>query len=252
MRGSPGVGRRTAQRDRYARWMICGFGLMITVWSCAIPAIAAAPSASEAATAATESPGLRVGGVVTLNGQLAPAGVGLILLGAAPESAICAETTTSDGGVFSVDVRAGCPEGTAYVIRLSELNVMATNDFVMDPRNTSITAAFTGLTEDQLATLGVPSTAGGEALLDGDALTDIMILVIMAAAVALVYIVRRGPGDDVSRQTEAIVLLAVVIAVIILGITAKISGDGLISVLSAIIGWTAGRAAASRGGTDGG
>jgi hypothetical protein len=251
MRDPSSCGRPPAlsRRCTLPRAVTYSLGLVTALWICAIPvqSNAATSPPSEVATA-TEAANIQIDGLVTLNGRLAPANVGLTLVISSPsESVVCGNTTTSDGGAFTVEVAPQCPVDAPYAVRLSAFDVTANEGFVVDPRNTNIAVTFTDLTDDQLATLGVTVELAPQdaPLLGGRSLYQIVVYIIVAAAAALVgVVVAKAFGKDVSKETEAIVLLAVVIAVVILGVTAKISGDGLISVLSAIIGWSAGRATA--------
>jgi hypothetical protein len=81
-------------------------------------------------------------------------------------------------------------------------------------------------------------------LLTEEKLTVIVLTMIISSTLILALLMYRvKPGIDVRKQTEAMILVAVITAIIILGVTAKIGSDGLISVLAAILGWTAARAA---------
>lgn len=188
-------------------------------------------------------------GVTTVNGLLAPRGVEITFAGEA-DGVRCGQAVTQDHGTFSFEPR--CEAGTSFVARLPALSDLTSDgQYVFDPLFNNIAVTFTGLTDEQRAVLGFPVDAAATdapesvPLLDGTGLAVIMGLVIIASALVIVWLVQEEKvKKDVRRQTEAMVLVAVIIAVIILGLTAKIGGDGLISVLAAVVGWTAGRATA--------
>jgi hypothetical protein len=69
---------------------------------------------------------------------------------------------------------------------------------------------------------------------------------------ALMVLVRRGGGDNAQEgmfrcQIEGMILMMVVVAVILLGVTEKIGQEGLVSVLAAITGYAVGRAVSETG-----
>lgn len=55
---------------------------------------------------------------------------------------------------------------------------------------------------------------------------------------------RKAQELTYRRQIEGMILIMVIVAIILLGITEKVSDEGLISVLAAIVGYCAGRATA--------
>ncbi len=101
-------------------------------------------------------------------------------------------------------------------------------------------------------------------LLDEGAQTFVVLLAVVLTATALfafmvllgyrlaVKSLTRKPGVCVPelsfrRQVEALVLVSVIAAVIILGVANKIESDGMISILAAIVGFGIARAAAGEG-----
>jgi hypothetical protein len=210
----------------------------------------AQPLAAQTSTTAAEVAVVEVEGVVTVDGVPLPSGVDLVFVSVEDETLECGAARTGANGRFSFTVEPGCAQQTAYVIRLSALEVSSASQYLIDPEVKQISADFTGLSEVELQKLGITAAAESgdgqqaEPLLERTTLTIILLAVILVTALVLMYLMYKAASGnaDVKKQTEAMILVGVIIAIILLGVTGKVGSDGLVSVLAGIVGWTAARA----------
>lgn len=189
-----------------------------------------------------------VSGVLVLNEQLAP--VDTVIALATNDGSIreCGTGTTEANGLFTISVDSACGEVEDLVARLSALPEQEPMPFAEGTGGQRL-LRFSGLDDDALATLGVqaapaPTTAeerAAQPLLQNGVLFWLLVVVIVASGAVIAYIVLRGKDRDLAVQTQAVVYVAVIIAIIILGITGKVTSEGLIAVLAAIVGWEAAR-----------
>ena len=127
------------------------------------------------------------------------------------------------------------------------------SQYLIDPKVKQISADFTGLSDVELQRLGITATVESgdgqqaEPLLEKTTLTIILLTVIVVTAMVLMVLMFKAASGnaDVKKQTEAMILVGVIIAIILLGVTGKVGSDGLVSVLAGIVGWTAARATAN-------
>jgi hypothetical protein len=213
---------------------------------------------------------------VTLNGEPAPSGVGIVIAVLDADGMIeteCARTTTVEGGSYAVALSSECSGKTVQFLLAAREDIEgATIDFEGPGQVQNVD--FGDLSEELLSEFGVGGVAvsgavedavvealkekGEQPLIEATQLWWIMFTAIMGAFALLAYMVqRRGEAmklfiekgidtDKVEgpfkRQIEAMVLVMVVLSVIILGVTEKIGEEGLVSVLAAIAGYGVGRA----------
>ncbi len=213
----------------------------------------AQPVAAQTSTTAADVAVVEVKGVVTVDGVPLPSGVDLVFVSVDDETLECGAARTGANGRFEFAVAAGCAQQTAYVVQLSALDLSSESRYLIDPAVNQISADFTGLSDAELAKLGVTATAESadgqqaEPLLEKFTLTIILLAVIVVTAMVLMVLMFKAASGnaDVKKQTEAMILVGVIIAIILLGVTGKIGSDGLVSVLAGIVGWTAARATAT-------
>lgn len=94
------------------------------------------------------------------------------------------------------------------------------------------------------------AVAQPESLIKGGNLLGLLAILVVGEVALLGVMVLRHSGENTEsfrEQVEALVLLGVVVAVIVLGVTEQIGDEGLVSVLTAIVGYTLGRAGATKG-----
>lgn len=233
-------------------------------------------------------------GTATVNGDPAPAGVGLVAVLA--DGAECGRALTGPSGTFDMSLAAECV-GKTVLFRLSATEDQATTSAVIKAGAQTVAIAFEGLSTESLRAIGalpaieveaeeaveealeeagapVALITGGKlfALVLAVSLGGMFLLACMVAAkvcqpLLLSCCKKRARGDGGSatpnaqeqtaaeeerkaqeltyrRQIEGMVLIMVIVAIILLGISEKVSDEGLISVLAAIVGYAAGRATA--------
>jgi hypothetical protein len=95
-------------------------------------------------------------------------------------------------------------------------------------------------------------TQPADPLIKGSDLLILLIVVVAAAMILLgfmVYaaVVRKssGSGEEYLPLIQGMVLVTVVVAVILLGISGKITAEGLATILAAVVGFAVGQAATS-------
>ena len=195
---------------------------------------------------------ITISGIVTANGMPVGEALEVSLLSGEDRDADCGNTQTNANGRFSVQV-TGCQEGAQYVVHLAALALSSESVYILDPAFTNISVNFPDLTTEQLSQLGIlteaPSTEQQQVspLLDDESLELILVVVIIASAIVLLaLLLKASVNNNLRKQTEALVLVAVITAIIILGVAGKIGSDGLVSVLAAIVGWGAARSVPDR------
>ncbi|WP_278234642.1 hypothetical protein [Isoptericola sp. AK164] len=234
--------------------------------------LAAAASAPAAAADVSPGPGQpRVDGFVTVNGDVAPPGlrVAVVALDGDQETR-CGDFVTGEGATFELILPAECGPGATAVFRVDTGTQSDTVVEITEDQRFTTTVDFQ-LSATELVSLGIqPSTTPEVAVISSSPLqgTDLRVVVlstVIPATLLLVVMVlmkasfwRRGTssgggstpedkGDGTYRsQIEGMVLVMVVLAVILLGVTDKIGSDGLVSVLAAIVGYTVGRQVGAR------
>jgi hypothetical protein len=169
-----------------------------------------------------------------------------------------------------------CEAGKAVLFSLAATKDQATTTAVIRAGAQTVDIAFEGLSTESLRTIGaLPAIeveaeqavekaleeaaeegAPGLPLITGMSLFWLVLAVSIGGMLllALMVVVRGkvGRADDeeqqarattYKRQVEGMVLIMVIVAIILLGITEKVSDQGLISVLAAIVGYAVARAA---------
>lgn len=212
-------------------------------------------------------------GTVTVNGQPAPAGVGLLAV--LEDGAECGRALTGAGGTFDMSLAAECV-GKTVLFRLAATEDQATTSAVIKAGAQTVEIAFEGLSDESLRAIGaLPAIeveaeqavekaleeaaeegAPGLPLITGMNLFWLVFAVSLGGMVLLaLMVVVRGKvgraGDEeqqarattYKRQVEGMILIMVIVAIILLGISEKIGDQGLVSVLAAIVGYAVARAA---------
>jgi hypothetical protein len=193
-----------------------------------------------------------ISGTATANGEGMPAGTSILVFTLDEEGreVDCGRFTTESGGRFTLSINVECKGATQVSYRIDGMNAQTTTVDEIKEGLSNLTVGFSGLNDEELVKLGLAIASGDiqqVPLISQASLQWILILtVVVGAAVLLTLIVvssrSSNPPASFQMPTEALILLTVIIAVIILGVTGKIGSDGLISVLAAIVGWTAARA----------
>jgi hypothetical protein len=194
-------------------------------------------------------------GAITLNGSTAPPNVQINVR--SPEAMSCGTFTTDEDGLYILLVSEECPTGTSLIFVLAQTGDQAPVAATIDGGDQQIDIAFEGLTPEDLQALGIeePSTdvvqVPSEPLSGGDLWSVIIGTVLLPMSLLVIMVIRTRHDDNGVRhestvspfrnQIEGMVLVMVVLAVILLGVTDKIGSDGLVSVLAAIVGYTLGR-----------
>jgi len=221
-------------------------------------------------------------GTVTVNGEAAPADVGLVAVLA--DGTECGDTVTKVGGTFTMSLTRECA-GKPVFFRLAVTEDQTTTPATIEAGAQTVDIAFEGLSDESLQAIGAGPTTVEEkaqeavkealeeegapvALITGDSLLVVVLFISvggMALLGSMVFLkavetclrARRkaGGGEEQTapdkeaeltyrRQVEGMVLIMVIVALILLGLSEKISDEGVISVLAAVVGYTVGRAVA--------
>jgi hypothetical protein len=221
----------------------------------ATPQLQAAAAATTTTTAAViES--IVVKGTATANGQKLPPGTSItvFVVDDASNEVTCGKLTTELGGEFTLTLDTNCLDDPTIGFRLEGINATVPSPEAVTSEQSELAIDFAGLTPEQLTRLNITQTPAttetqqAQPLISETSLTFILLTVILTSGVVLMYLINTGRKEtarNVQKPTEALVLLAVITGVIILGVTGKIGSDGLISVLAAIVGWSAARSVAA-------
>jgi hypothetical protein len=225
--------------------------------------------ATPSPSAEPSSPGedaRRIEGLVTVNGDPAPAGIRVTVSLAEDEETTCGDFVTGGGATtFQLILPDVCGPGSVAQFRVDTGDQSEAEVEITEERRAFSTTVDFQLSASDLTSLGVsPDGASGVAVVSSNPLTgmDLYVVVfvtvlpaifLLGVMVLMVGLNNRGhstEGDssEASRQRgnyrsqiEGMVLVMVVLAVILLGVTDKIGSDGLVSVLAAIVGYTVGR-----------
>jgi hypothetical protein len=213
---------------------------------------------------------LTLNGLVTLNGTVAPPGIHVTVERAGEVEIQCGDFVTGQDAAFELILARECGRGRVVDFVLDTGDRSSTQ--VTIPSAEPVEVEFDQLSSTVLQALGVEETVSTEpppviespsAPLSGWDLYVVVFVVVLPAAILLLLMVmsegrglaKGGMSDkqtfDFRPQIEGMVLVMVVLAVILLGVTDKIGSDGLISVLAAIVGYTVGRQITSEGQTSG-
>lgn len=233
--------------------------------------IFAGPPAAPSPT--SESP-RTIEGLVTVNGEPAPAGIRVTVTLDDEGNTRCGDFVTAEGAVpFQLILPEACGPGSVALFQVDTGDRSETQvEITEDQRLFSTTVDFQ-LSAVTLASLGVPPDGTPEVVsvvpsspLTGLDLFVVVVLTVVPATALLTLMVlkvgtkngQRASVDESAEaaraagnfrsQIEGMILVMVVLAVILLGVTDKIGSDGLVSVLAAIVGYTVGRHV-TRGGT---
>ena len=208
-----------------------------------------------------------ISGTVTVDGAPADAAatlIGEVVTEASATPISCGSATVSEAGFFRMELDAACEAGMAMRMRLAELeakdqievppdsveNVLVRFESPPPPAgaDSQISAAFADAEAER-----------ARPLISDTSLIVLLVLIALAAVVLLGSVARywRADGDALKALgsqaivipqllVEGLVLSLAIIAIVILGASAKLTSEGLISVLAGIVGYAAGsRAAAS-------
>ena len=220
--------------------------------------ISTATPDSPTPTPATPTPELdRLSGLVTLNGKVAPPGLGLIVISG---EILCGETSTEQGGRYEVDLRRDCGAGTEVTFQLAAVPLIEGPKVKIsgDPQQVA-NVAFEGLTATDLLALGVrtepdvveatvadviEALGPSPAVSDGQIITGVVLLVI-GGLVALVVLAKlkylaRDSDIDYSYEVQALVLILVLAAALLFGLSGNVRGEGIVAVFSSIAAFTLG------------
>jgi len=211
-------------------------------------------------------------GTVTVNGDPAPTDVGLVAV--LEDGTECGRALTGPGGTFDMSLAAECV-GKTVLFRLAATEDQATTSVVIKAGTQTVDIAFEGLSTESLRAIGalpaieveaeqavekaleeaaeegapgLPLIAGSNLFwlvlllsLTGMALLGLMVYVGRATA-AVGDEARQAQARTYKRQVEGMILIMVIVAIILLGITEKVTDQGLVSVLAAIVGYAVARA----------
>lgn len=212
----------------------------------------------------------RLTGIVTLNGEIAPAGVSITTRRTDDTSILCGSTTTLAGGQFNLTIESQCQVDTTVEFLLAATNDQAITQVTVQEGTQSKNIAFEQMSLEALQAIGaveqvaeaVEEEASKQAsapLITGNSLAWLLGAVVVGELLLLALMVMMTGSqadalrqDAFKRQVEAMVLLGVTVAIIMLGVAQKIGSEGLVSVLAAIVGYTVGRGVAGGGSAGGG
>lgn len=205
-------------------------------------------------------------GTVTLNRQLAPADVDLLVRGAGTE---CGMARTLDGGRYQVALRPPCIRGTSVKFFLPPTGKEAVGGVLLLASVQESDVSFEGLSAEELVTIGAGALTSfgqdnpAEDLLETQSEIEkqqtkpliesvfplLALIISLCFALLGLMVLKHKPAsseaDEFSgyrRQVEATVLVLALVALVVLGLGEKIESEGLVSVLAAIVGYTAARA----------
>ena len=202
------------------------------------------------ATTSPEVTTISISGTATANGEKIPPGASITVFRIDNEGheIDCGRFTTESGGRFTLSLNVDCRDAPELGYRIEGMSAEAKTAEEIKEGLANLNIGFTGLSDEELVRLGISLGASDiqqVPLIDQDSLQLILMTVIIVSALVLAGLLLASSlnsGNSFQKPTEALVLIAVITAVIILGVTGKIGSDGLISVLAAIVGWTAARA----------
>lgn len=197
----------------------------------------------------------QLSGTVALNGGAAPSGQSITVQ--SEEGDVCGDTPIGDGGSYSLELRALCMPGeiVQFFLGDSETGLLATEQIVLEggAQQVDISFATNGVVQ-QTDQVGDIEEKRAESLIEHPYVFWLLLAVIVGAVLLLATMVRSyralsGPQreGDYRRQVEGLVLLMVVVSITILGVTGKITPEGLTAVLGAITGYAIGQARGSTG-----
>jgi IPT/TIG domain len=191
-------------------------------------------------------------GSVTIGGK--PAEANVTVKATLEDGTECGTFTTGEGGTYEFSVSEDCQVGSTLEFFRAATTDQAETTVVIDGGPQEANIAF-----GAEATAAPLSPAEPSRPLEGTDLYVVVAVVVGAPTILLGLMVwfgrhggRRTRGqaeaDQYGRQIEGMVLIMVILAVILLGVTDKIGSDGLISVLAAIVGYAVGRGVSERQG----
>lgn len=181
-------------------------------------------------------------GTVTVDG--APASANTTVTARLPDGTECGTFTTGEGGAYELTVSEDCALGSQLEFFLAASGEQAATVVPIEAGQQTANVAFEAQ-PTQPPVVEVPSEP-----LTGSDLWVVLGVVVGPAMLLLGLMVwrvarngkpRERTRTQYRREIEGMVLVMVVVAVILLGVTDKIGSDGLVSVLAAIVGYTLGR-----------
>jgi hypothetical protein len=197
----------------------------------------------------------------------------------AEDATACGSTRIDAGGQYVLSVATDCPPQTQVVFVLDAIEEDADQGHELTDGIQNLDIQFSGISAEDMASLGVTAAAGdgdessvvdavegvanavaasSEASTRRPLITDwqlfsILLIIVVGTGLLLMTLARRprtaadaGAGEGgnyqyTRRLIEGLVLTEVLVAVIILGVTGKVSSEGVISVLAAITGYAIGK-----------
>ena len=236
----------------------------------------------EASEVETPSEPIRLSGLVTLNGKVAPPGVAMSVLS---EEILCGNTTTQQGGRFEVLLGDGCPAGTKVTFRLVAVELDEHPERVtLIEMGQDVTIAFEDLDTSDLLAVGVltepeavedavadvvaaaettaaaakdlENAQGGDPVLTNAMILTIVIIAVVGAFVVLSLLAKlkflgRAIGVDFRQEVQALILIVILAAILLLGMSGKMPPQGITAVLSLIAGFALGQYASAASGASG-
>lgn len=195
----------------------------------------------------------------------------------------CGEATVAEDGTFAMPLDDACAPGMAMRLRLPRRGLEAKDQIEITPGGIdNALVRFEGATPVDgaariSATLADAEAAPSEPLIKDTALVLLLALIAAAAVGLLAFVSRQwvnvansaatirpqsSASDHEVRMAEArlaqlshlsavipkvliegLVLALAIVAIVVLGASAKLTSEGLVSVLAAIVGYAAGRSA---------
>ncbi|MDO8145191.1 hypothetical protein [Isoptericola sp. 178] len=244
---------------------------LASMFAAAMLAVSVPAPTAGAETASPVADQQTIVGLVTVNGEVPTTGVHVTVVAAADgaDERTCGDFVTGEGATFELILPAECGPGATAVFRVDTGSESGTVvEITEDPRLTA-TVDFQ-LSDAELEALGLQAEPSPELTvvppsspLEGWDLFVVVALTVLPATALLTFMVmtvarknRQMASADSKEaeraagafrsQIEGMILVMVVLAVILLGVTDKIGSDGLVSVLAAIVGYTVGRQASRR------
>lgn len=248
-------------------WHATSHRLLIAVVVGALVVLGATPVSAATEEAATPR---TISGTVMIDGEPAAADTP-ITAEAVTETGtmVCGSTTVTDAGAFTLELADACSEGSAMRLLLADRGIEAKDQITVPGDNVE-----GELVRFETVAAGPGEAGVGQTLADAEAerakpvISDgglIMLLGVIAVMVVLflAFIAYQwasaARGDRTAANpvanlaqmvmvipqvlVEGMVLSLAIIAIVILGASAKLTSEGLVSVLAAIVGYAAGRSA---------
>lgn len=197
----------------------------------------------------------QLSGTVSLNDGAAPSGQAITV--ESEEGDECGTTSTGEGGSYSLELNSACTRGETVQFFLgdTETGLLASEQIELEggAQQVDISFATDGVVQ-QVDQVGEIEQTRAQSLIEHPYVFWLLFTVIVGAVLLLGVMVFAYSGlaggqreSNYRRQVEGLVLLMVVVSISILGVTGKITPEGLTAVLGAITGYAIGQARSSLG-----